>query len=110
MKTGTVMQGIEAMKALKDKAAELETLVGVPLDTKSINTTMGELYLTKLIVQLFRTLTKPIPPEEMRPSVRAEILEATPWLGGGEFNYKVSLPLALANKVSDIISAKRKRG
>ena len=110
MKTGTVMQGIEAMKALKDKAAELESLVGVPLDTKSINTTMGELYLTKLIVQLFRTFTKPIAPEEMRPSVRAEILEATPWLGGGEFNYKVSLPLALANKVSDIISAKRKRG
>ena len=45
MKTGTVMQGIEAMKALKDKAADLETLVGVPVDTKSINTTMGELYL-----------------------------------------------------------------
>ena len=62
MKTGTVMQGIEAMKALKDTAADLETLVGVPVDTKSISTTMGELYLTKLIVQLFRTLTKPIPP------------------------------------------------
>ena len=30
MKTGTVMQGIEAMKALKDKAADLETLVGRP--------------------------------------------------------------------------------
>ena len=64
----------------------------------------------KLTVQLLRTLTKPISNDEMRPVVRAELLDANKSLSAKtSFQYKDALPKALDDRVREIVSADRQR-
>jgi hypothetical protein len=103
---------VDAIKQGRNMAADriwLSDILGIDFASELLDELIRDMCAIKMTSCIMRTLVKKVGPEEMRPAIRAEMLEAAPLLGGDFVDIDAWVPKAIADKIRGVISAKRKR-